>query len=143
MWASRHSDILATVQSRTAAPKPGENMKSIKALAVLLLCVGVGVSEAQTVTSGSISGAIVDPQGGVLPGASVVAVHAPTGTTYETTSGTDGRYQILNMRVGGPYTVTVTMPSFRDRTVSDVTVALGEDRSVDVQLELAAVAESV
>ena len=48
-------------------------------------------------------------------GAVVVAVHTPTGTTYEAISGAEGRDQILNVRVGGPYMVTVKMPGFRDK----------------------------
>ena len=42
-----------------------------------------------------------------MSGASVIAIHLPSGTTYETTSRADGRFVIINMRVGGPYSVTV------------------------------------
>ena len=42
-----------------------------------------------------------------MAGASVIAIHLPSGTTYETTSRADGRFMIINMRVGGPYSVTV------------------------------------
>jgi hypothetical protein len=108
-----------------------------------LLAVGSTSAVAQTVTSGSISGEVVDPQGGALPGAAVVAVHTPTGTTYEAISGGDGRYQLLNVRVGGPYTVTVKMPGFRDKSETGVTVNLGADQKVDVELELASVNEQV
>ena len=44
---------------------------------------------------------------GGVAGASVIAIHLPSGTTYETTTRADGRFQIINMRVGGPYSVTV------------------------------------
>ena len=72
------------------------------------LAARAAAAAAQTVTTGSISGEVVDLQGGALPGAVVVAVHTPTGTTYEATSGADGRYQIQNVRVGGACTVGVT-----------------------------------
>lgn len=112
--------------------------------AMLLACLVVAAPTfAQTVTTGSLSGEVVDPQGAVLPGATIVAVHAPTGTTYETTAQGDGRYQILNVRVGGPYTVTVRMSGFKEQTKSDVNVALGEDETVDAKLELATVTEAV
>jgi hypothetical protein len=109
-------------------------MKDIRARVAcvgLLMLLGICASSsfAQTVTTGSLRGEVVDPQGAVLPAATVVAVHTPTGTTYETVTGADGRYQILNMRVGGPYTVTITMQGFRVRTVPDVIVALGEPGS--------------
>jgi hypothetical protein len=112
-------------------------------LVALLVAAAPFSSFAQTVTTGSLSGEVVDQQGGVLPGASIVAVHTPTGTAYETTTEADGRYRILNARVGGPYTVTVTLSGFREQTISEVNVALGEDRAVDVKLELASLAEQV
>lgn len=112
-------------------------------LAMLLAVVGVSLSSAQTVTTGSLSGEVVDQQGAVLPGATVVAVHTPTGTTYESVTGGDGRYQILNVRVGGPYSVTVRLTGFRDQMVSDVNVALGEDKAVDMKLDLATLTEAV
>ncbi len=98
---------------------------------------------AQNLTTGSLSGEIVDQQGAVLPGATVIAVHVPTGTTYETTTQGDGRYQILNVRVGGPYSVTVRLSGFQDQAMSGVNVALGKDTDVGLMLALASLTEIV
>ena len=68
------------------------------AFCLALLCVTS--AGAQTVTTGDIAGTVVDGQGGVLPGATVTATHADTGTSYEAVTGADGRYNILNVRVG-------------------------------------------
>lgn len=119
-----------------------------KATLCLSLALGAAVisarpAMAQTITTGTLSGSVVDPQGGVLPGASVVAVHTPTGTVYEAVTQTDGRFTLLNVRVGGPYTVTVKMPGFKDEAMKDINVALGEDRNVAVKLKLAGVTETV
>jgi hypothetical protein len=111
--------------------------------AAALLFLASSAAFAQTVTTGSISGEVSDPQDAALPGAIVVAVHTPTGTTYEAVSGAEGRYQILNARIGGPYTVTVKMPGFRDKSETGVSVNLGSDQKVDVKLELASVNEVV
>ena len=62
---------------------------------------------AQGVTTGSLAGLVKDAQEKPVAGATVLALHVPSGTTYETTTRPDGRYSILNMRVGGPYSVTV------------------------------------
>ncbi|MBI2835767.1 MAG: carboxypeptidase regulatory-like domain-containing protein, partial [Acidobacteria bacterium] len=67
----------------------------------LLLCIaGAQRGAAQTVTTGGLTGTVVDQQGGVLPGATIAAVHGPTGTTYDSATETDGRFTIPNMRVG-------------------------------------------
>ncbi|HEY6357594.1 MAG TPA: carboxypeptidase regulatory-like domain-containing protein, partial [Vicinamibacterales bacterium] len=95
------------------------------------------------VTTGNIVGNVKDPQGGALPGAVVVATHVPTGTVYQAVTGRDGRYQVLEVRVGGPYTVKVTFSGFKDGVESDVNVKLGEDRDVSFTLELKTVETDV
>ena len=98
---------------------------------------------AQTVTTGTITGLVQDAQGGVLPGVTVTAVHVPTGTNYETTSQGDGRFTLLNVRVGGPYQVTAALSGFRNAVLGDVNVRLGEATDVPVRLQLATVSETV
>jgi hypothetical protein len=98
---------------------------------------------AQTATTGAISGLVADESGGVLPGATVTAVHEPTGTRYTATTGGDGRFNILNVRVGGPYAVTVSLSGFQDRQIGKVTVGLGEDRHLSFTLAVAAIEETV
>ena len=111
---------------------------------MLGLTLAVAVPAAgQTVTTGVISGGVADPQGGMLPGATVVAVHVPTGTTYETVTQADGRFQVLNVRSGGPYTVSVTMSGFRKEEVTGIMVNLGEERAVNFGPKLESVTETV
>jgi hypothetical protein len=97
----------------------------------------------QTVTTGTISGIVADPQGGVLPGVTVTAVHQPTGTTYESVTDAEGRYTMLNVRVGGPYQVSAQLGGFRERQIGDIQVALGAEADVDFELQLATVTETV
>lgn len=112
--------------------------------AVLLLWMMMAApAAAQNVTTGSLSGVVSDAQGGVLPGATVVAVHTPTGTTYEGVTQGDGRFAILNVRVGGPYQITVAMPGFRTQVVDNITVVLGQSAEVPVTLQLETLAETV
>ncbi|MPZ16795.1 MAG: TonB-dependent receptor plug domain-containing protein [Luteitalea sp.] len=120
----------------------------IRRLAVLalLLCpsvLTVSRAAAQNVTTGAVSGIVVDEQQAVLPGATVVAVHEPTGTTYETVTLEDGQFQLLNVRAGGPYQVTVALPGFRDEQRTGLNVPLGSALAVNVTLQLATVAETV
>jgi hypothetical protein len=98
---------------------------------------------AQTVTTGAISGLVTDESGGVLPGATVEAVHEPTGTRYSAVTGTDGRFSFLNVRVGGPYVVTVKLSGFRDQRYSGLNVALGSELAVPARLALQTMSETV
>ncbi len=97
----------------------------------------------QTVTTGTINGVATDQQGAVLPGVTVEAIHQPTGTVYAATTDGEGRFNLLNVRVGGPYQVTARLSGFRERQVGDVQVALGEAREVNFQLPLATLTETV
>ena len=120
----------------------------LRRILVIAACASVvfamsGNAVAQGVTTGNLSGRVVDDQGGVLPGADVLAVHEPTGTEYTAVTEGDGRFRMLNVRVGGPYKVSVTMAGFRAQSRADVMVNLGEETPVDFTLHLETVQETV
>jgi hypothetical protein len=117
--------------------------RSVKLATVVALLGFARVLAAQTATTGALSGLVTDEQAGVLPGASVEVVHEPTGTRYSAVTGSDGRFALLNVRVGGPYTVDVSISGFKPQKQSGVHVALGEERAVSFRLKLQAVAETV
>ena len=111
------------------------------ALAALLLCAPMAFGQA---TTGSLSGLVVAEEGDTaLPGAIVEAVHNPTGTRYNTVSDAQGRYRILNVRVGGPYTISVSMDGFRPQETTDVFAKLGDDTAVNFVLDLEGVEETL
>jgi hypothetical protein len=95
------------------------------------------------VTTAAMQGVVKDAQGGVVPGASVVAVHEPSGTRYEAVTGADGRYFIPGMRVGGPYTITASLSGFTTQTLSNISLALGVTADAGFTLQVAAMAETV
>ncbi len=115
--------------------------------ALLTLVVAAPHVAAQGVTTGSLSGVVTDGQQAPVSGASVIAIHIPSGTTYEGTTRSDGRFFIANMRVGGPYVVTVayvgTGTAFEPYTHEDVTVNLGVTTDLAVTVRAIAVEESV
>ena len=119
-------------------------------LAVLALCTALfplGVF-AQGVTTGGMNGVVTGAQNQPVAGASVIAIHEPSGTSYEATTRADGRYSIPNMRVGGPYTVQVIYvggggAAFTPKTVENLTVSLGVATDVNVTVEAITVAENV
>jgi len=119
------------------------HLSKLLLLFVALIFLPAANAVAQAITTGTISGTVFDQQGGTLPGASIVAVHTPTGTSYEGVANSVGRFTLLNVRVGGPYTITVKLAGFKDEPLTGVNVALGEDRAVKITLKLANVAETV
>lgn len=78
------------------------------------------------VTTSSLTGTIRDNSGEGIPGASVLAVHEPSGTTFGTATLADGRYTIYNMRVGGPYKITISFIGYETQSYSDIYIKLGE-----------------
>ena len=66
------------------------------AIGVLLaLAASTSPSAAQGVTTAAVTGVVKDAQGAVIPGATIVAVHVPSGTTYEAVTQSDGRFTFL------------------------------------------------
>ena len=96
---------------------------------ILLAFLFIGIlsmtSNAQVTTS-AISGVVNDDTGQALPNATIVAIHVPTGTNYGGTSNFDGVINLRNLRVGGPYTITLSFVGFRTEEITDVYLTLGK-----------------
>jgi hypothetical protein len=84
------------------------SQRTVVLLALLLVLAPDGVAVAQGVTTGALAGTVSDAQQQPVAGATIIAIHVPSGTSYETVTRPDGRFSIIGMRVGGPYSVTVT-----------------------------------
>lgn len=109
-------------------------------LATLLLLLLPRLGWSQGVTTAAMSGTITDSKGEALPGATVVAVHTPTNTTYGSSTNADGRFNIQGMRVGGPYTVKVTFVGYQDVSREITSLTLAENFRLDVKLSQSATA---
>lgn len=86
------------------------------------------------VTTASVVGFVKNAEGKGMTGASIEAVHEPSGTRYKTQSLADGRFVLTSMRIGGPYTIKVSFVGFGSQTTSDLNLALGEPTRVDFAL---------
>lgn len=80
---------------------------------------------AQGVTTSAINGVVTDDKGAALPGATVVAVHTPSGTRYGITTNTAGRYNFPAVRIGGPYQITVSFIGFQQQVRTIQSADLG------------------
>ncbi|MCK9448630.1 MAG: carboxypeptidase regulatory-like domain-containing protein [Bacteroidales bacterium] len=85
------------------------------------------------ITTSSMNGRVTD-QEGPIAGATVVAIHAPSGTSYGTITNADGRFMLTGMRVGGPYRVEVSFVGFGKSITEDISLTLGETYTLRVKL---------
>src|SRR5260370_14413926 len=97
----------------------------------------------QVVTPAAVNGIVKDASGGIIPGATVTAVHQPSGTSYEAVTQGDGRFFIPGMRVGGPYTVTASLTGFTTEAKNNLTLTLGVVQDLEFTLKVATIAETV
>ena len=101
---------------------------------VALLFVFFAMPVSAQVTTASLAGLITEDNVEPIIGASIVAVHEPSGTRYSAISNVDGRYSIQGMRVGGPYTVRVSYVGMQPVVFSDIILQLGEIEELNVYL---------
>lgn len=109
-------------------------MKTKFLLAIAFLFFS-GLALAQVTTS-NIRGTVMDDQNLPLLGANIIAVHTPTGTKYGAITNEEGRFNLINLRVGGPYEVSISYVGFKTETSSDLYLTLGATLNLDLQLEL-------
>jgi hypothetical protein len=105
-------------------------------LVMTLVAVAFAFSAAlaQGVTTSSINGKITDTNGEPLIGANILAVHTPSGATYGNSTNENGIYRIPNMRVGGPYTITISYTGYEDLVRKNVYLRLGQAFNLSPEL---------
>lgn len=109
--------------------------------AALLLCILACVAYAQ-VYSGSFTGVVKDPTGAVVPGARAVLTDEQKGFTYTATTDDEGRFVLRNLPPGN-YRLSVDAAGMRTFAQKGITLNVGQNASMEVQLELGGGTESV
>jgi hypothetical protein len=94
---------------------------------------------AQGVTTSTLNGFVLSEAGEPLAGATVVALHVPSGTQYRAVARTGGAYGLPNLRVGGPYRVTTTYIGYEPRVEENVFLNLGQTLRLDFRLRAQAI----
>jgi hypothetical protein len=106
----------------------------MKKTTLLIFFLFLSVISFAQVTTSNIKGLVLDESSAPLPGANVLAIHTPTGTKYGAATNFDGRFNLLNLRVGGPYTITVSYVGYKEKTFKNVYLTLGKTQNIDVTL---------
>ena len=87
------------------------------------------------VTNSSMNGTVKSLSGEKLPGATVEAIHTPTGSKYFATTDAQGAYAIPSLRPGGPYTVKVSFIGYKTAEISEINAPLGNNITINVEVE--------
>ncbi len=107
--------------------------KSVNKILGIFLFLGLAIASFAQETTSDIIGVVTD-NGNAIGGATITALHVPTGTKYVTTSRKDGRYNLPNLKIGGPYTITVSYVGFKAEPQENVSLLLGQEYKADFAL---------
>ncbi|MEM0991796.1 MAG: TonB-dependent receptor [Bacteroidota bacterium] len=99
----------------------------------LVFALSIQGAFAQGTTSSRITGSVVS-EGEPLIGATVLALHTPTGFQYGTTTNSEGLFILNNVNVGGPYKITVSYTGYESLELSGLSLSLGQTENLNLEL---------
>jgi len=102
-------------------------------LLTLLVIFNTAVN-GQGITTSSINGTITSAEGEALPGCIVIAIHQPSGSKYATTSSGNGHFVLPALKVGGPYSIKISLMGYKDIKDSSIYLDLGEELNLNYKL---------
>ncbi len=113
-------------------------------VACLALCLGLIAipAMAQSVSTGTVVGQVLDPQGAAVVGAVVTLIDKSTNTPRSTTSNDTGRYIFIDVPPSN-YDLTVAKDGFSQTKILNQTVTVGQQLTLEVKLKVGAASETV
>ncbi len=116
--------------------------RTLLGLAVAAALGSAGFANANTTTS-AIRGQITGPQGQAAAGTKVVITHVGSGTSKTVMVNEAGLFSAQGLRVGGPYRVVLDSDNFKDATINDVFLNLGDTYEIDMSLKAQSEIETI
>src|SRR5687768_896574 len=118
--------------------------KSACALALLVFCLAFGapLSLAQSTTQGAVGGTVKDPQGAVVPNASVTVRNEETNKEVTATTDDEGSFRVVSLDPG-TYTVVISATGFAGFTQQKVVVEVGRVTPIEIGLSVTGAQETV
>jgi len=120
--------------------------KHLLTIVVILLTVFLETNSLKAqVTTAAIKGTLIDDSGNQLPGANIIATHLPSGTVYGATTRADGKYNLPNVRIGGPYEINVSYVGYANQKVENIQLSLGQSLTLNFTMsdDIASLSEVV
>lgn len=108
----------------------------------LLLVLGNLAALGQISSTSSLSGAVTDPTGAIVPGASISVKSTATGAEFKTVTAGNGTFAIPALAAGS-YNLTVTAAGFKQAILQEIKIDAATPASVNVTLEVGTQSESV
>ena len=108
---------------------------------LVFFCTLGGAATAQE-TTGTVAGVVTDEQGAILSGVAIVAIHVPTGRTFQFVSTSTGAYR-ATLLPSGPYTLSFTLSGFQTLTVTGINLSVNDRIEVNGKLKVGGLTESV
>ncbi|MEM0912293.1 MAG: TonB-dependent receptor [Pseudomonadota bacterium] len=109
--------------------------KLSKIAVAVALSVGLSTAAMAQETTSSIRGSVAAESGTIYPGASVTITHTPSGTVSTTTTNASGTFSARGLRVGGPYTVTISGDGFLPVEFDNLYLSLDQTFSLPVVVQ--------
>ena len=111
-------------------------------IALFVLAMSATLGFGQVTSTGSLSGTVTDPQGAVVPGATVVVKNVATGKEFAAETNGEGAFQVPGLETG-EYTATITKQGFKQAVVTAIKVNVSTPSSIAVNLEVGSANEVV
>jgi hypothetical protein len=109
---------------------------------VLMAALASGVFAQSQATTGVIEGTVSDPDGGVLPGATVTLLNTATNYEQVATTGNEGRFRAVLLPLG-PYRITVSLEGFATLVREGIDLAVGQTINLPLSLQLAGIEQEI
>ncbi|UAY50951.1 TonB-dependent receptor [Ferruginibacter albus] len=109
-------------------------MKRIFQRLLVILFSFIGITSFSQVTTSSITGIVKGTDGKPLEGATITAVHTPSGTQYSTISRESGVFNLPGLRTGGPYKITIEHVGYNPQTFENINLLLDQAYNIDAQM---------
>jgi hypothetical protein len=124
------------------SPKKEKELRNRLAIGLLALMIVLAIPVLAQNDTGIISGRITDSSGAVVPNAQIVVTQTATNVETASAADADGIYRLPGLR-DGPYKITVSAPGFKKLVREGLFLRIGQNLSVNLELQVGAVNESV
>jgi hypothetical protein len=118
------------------------NNRLFEVLTAFVAALALSTQLMASLDRGAIRGTVTDPQGAVVPGATVVARNVETGVATRLTTNSAGFY-LAGELVPGKYSIRIEAQGFSPVDIKDIAVGAGTTLTQDTELKVGATAQSV